>query len=389
MKNLAFYAAAPLLLNLSALSSGVDWRIELDQSIDATQAGSGELPLGAHDDVTTQSVLSGQISHSGALVRLRLQNTEADNDNEEWALTVPEAFYDASAGPLELTVGRKALQWDYGFFAAPLNWLGPNAQEQHYEARPLVSVEMYAGLQVWQAACAPEHEAEDALCVLRTEGFSSLFDWQLLAGYDGAPRLGAGLYWLAHDAIAVRFSGAWTADAQAIEWQPGTRVNGHLTSDPLEHTQRDRTDLLLGLTWTHTQGTEALLEHHWDNSALSRRDWQALEAQLKRLDDQPEPAAGLRAANLGWMAQAAGLEPMVEHRTLVRLSQTWNDWTWRATGLSFWTNDTPTWLTDLSADYQWNPVATVSADWRYHDNNGVLANLGHVFKLTLNVQTGG
>ncbi|WLD57204.1 hypothetical protein NFC81_10785 [Salinispirillum sp. LH 10-3-1] len=371
------------------MTIAVDWRLELDQLLTATQTGSGELPLGARDDVTANSVLKGQISHSGALVRLRLQNTDTKNDDEDWALTVPEAFYDASAGPLELTVGRKALQWDYGFFAAPLNWLGPDAQEQHYEARPLVSVEMYAGLQVWQAACAPEHEAEDALCVLRTEGFSRLFDWQLLAGYDGAPRVGAGLYWLAHDALALRFSGAWTADAPATEWQPGTPVNGHLTSDPLSQTQRDRTDMLFGLTWTHAQGTEALLEHHWDNSALSRRDWQALQAQRKRLEDQPEPAAGLRAANLGWMAQAVGLDPMVEHRTLIRLSQTWSDWTWRATGLSFWTDDTPTWLTELSANYQWNSVATVSADWRYHDNNGVLADLGHVFKLTLNVQTGG
>lgn len=374
-----------ILLSLGGSGvSAMDWRVELDQTLKATQAGAGELPLGARDDVTTSSVLNGQVSHSGALVRLRLRDTDAG-----WHLTVPEAFYDASAGSFELTVGRKSLPWDYGFFAAPLNWLGPNAQEQHYEARPLALAEMYAGLNVWQAACAPEQQDDNAICVLRAEGFTRLFDWQFLAGYDGELRFGAGLYWLAHDALAVRFSGAWTADTQNTEWQPGALVNGYLTADPLQQTQTDRAEMLLGLTWTHAQGTEALLEHHWDNSALSRRDWQALQAQLNRLDEQAEPAAGLRASNLGWLAQAAGLEPMVEHRTLIRLSQTWNDWTWRATGIGFWTDNTPTWFTEMSADYQWNPVATVSADWRYHDNNGVLADLGHVFKLALNVQTGG
>lgn len=373
-----------LCLLLPLLGSGADWRLSLDQQLIGQRAGDGNIPLQQDDSLSTATTLSAQLSQQGVFVKVR-----AEHNDEAWTASVPEAFYDASAGPLELSIGRKSLPWDYGFFAAPLNWLGPTTQEQKDDARPLVLAEVYSGLQVWQAACAPEYNDDNALCVARTEGFSRLFDWQLLAGYDGAPRLGAGLYWLAHDALAVRFSGAWIADAPTLEWRPETPLNGHLTATPLQSMQSDRYEMLLGLSWTSSSNTDVLLEHHWNSNALSREDWQAIARQRQRLDDQPEPVAGLRAANLGWLAHAASLDPLVEHRTLLRVAQTWNDWTWRATGLGFWTDEWPTWITELGADYQWNPVATVSTSWRYHDNEGVLADLGHEFKVTLNVQTGG
>ncbi|MEX0584841.1 MAG: hypothetical protein WEB07_03675 [Natronospirillum sp.] len=384
MKTAALSAAALSVLVAQGVLSA-DWRLENHSELLHRIPGDGVLPLVPADEPAARldTQLEGSVLASGLYVRLRLAETE----ERTWGIQVPEAYYDASAGPLELSLGRKALPWDYAFGSAPLSWLGPAENKDDYDAEPLVLTEYFVGLQVWQAACTVRLEDSDELCLLRTEGFSAAGDWQALVGYEAGLRMGAGLNWIATDRLALRVSMAWDEHRDQRAWQPDGE--GFLTTDPLVQTKDSRTQVTLGASYTHASGWDLLLEHAYNSAALSQSDWQTVQTRAARVGAQAEPQPGLRAQNLGWLARAANTQPLAEHRTLIRSTQSWQDWSADALITLWWTDQTPTWLTQWGIDYQWASQAEVGASWRYYDADGVLADLGQELRLSLTVTTTG
>lgn len=381
---------AIVLLALSlpiAPAHGADWRLSSETEAMHREARDETLRLRAPDDPYNllDTRLAASVSSRGLYVRPELRQ-QGDSD---WDISVPEAYYDANAGPLELSIGRKALQWDYGFFAAPLSWLGPSENQDHYTADPLVLAERFQGLQVWQAACTLRLSDQDELCLVRAEGFTGPGDWQVLLGYEDGLRLGAGVNWIATDRLGLRLSAAWDANSAVTAWQPGETTQGYLTEDPLVEQHQEQVTALAGATLSLDSGLELMLEHAWDSAALSASDWTDILQQVDQAGQQPEPQPGLGAQTIGWLAEAAAIQPPVAHRTLVRATQSWNDWDGEALATLLWTDEQPTWVSEIGPDYQWNDQASLGLRWRHYDGNGVLADLGNAFTLTLRVRTSG
>ncbi len=370
---------------ISSPTAAVEARILTDFETLYRDARDEPLRLRGPDDPDQQldTRLALELSGQGLYARPEWQQT----GSEAGELSLPEIYYDASAGALELSIGRKALQWDYGFSAAPVSWLGPPEQQDHYSADPLVLAEYYRGLQVWQAGCTVRLEDADELCLVRTEGFTGPADWQLLAGYETGWRLGAGVNWIAADRLAIRASAAWAERRKSPAYDPADPETAYQTQDPIRTERGERLEWLLGTSLSLDSGWEFLLEHAWDSAALSAEDWRQIMARVADLTTTPEPQPGARPQNLGWLAGAAATRPPVQHRTLLRATQSWNDWSGEGLVTLLWTDDQPTWVSEIGPSYQWTEQARLKARWRHYDADGILADLGNEFRLILEIRT--
>lgn len=379
------FVGLALLLGVAATSEAVGTRVLTDFEVMHREARDEPLRLRAPDASSQQldTRLALELSGQGLYVRPEWQQS-GDDAGE---LSVPELYYDASAGGLELSLGRKTLQWDYGFFAAPVSWLGPPQQQDDYSPDPIVLAEYYRGLQVWQAGCTVRLDDRDELCLLRTEGFTGPADWQVLAGHESGWRLGAGVNWIATNRLAIRTSAAWAKRSEYEVYAPDDPGAVYQSQDPINSEWGEQLELLLGATLSLDSGWEFMLEHAWDSAALSSGDWQNIDDRVDNLMSTPEPQKGARAQNLGWLAGAAAASPPVQHRTLLRTTQSWNDWSTEGLVTLLWTDERPTWVSELGPDFQWTDQARVKARWRHYDSDGVLADLGNEFRLTLEVRT--
>lgn len=377
---------AMVLLLVASPAEALDSRLLVDFEAMHREARDEPLRLRPPDstDKALDTRLAAELSGQGLYARPEWQQ----EGTEPGALSIPELYYDASAGPLELSLGRKALQWDYGFMTAPVSWLGPPAgDDDQYQADAIVLAEYYRGLQVWQAGCTLRLDGTDELCLVRAEGFTGPGDWQMLAGYEGGWRLGSGVNWIATDRLAIRTSMAWAESSAFRAFAPVDPDAVYLTEDPVLDDTGERITALVGATLALDSGWEFMLEHAWDSAALSASDWQSISRRVADLMQTPEPQAGARAQNLGWLAGAASTEPMVRHRSLLRATQSWDDWSGEGLVTLLWTDDQPTWVSEIGPDYRWTDQAKVSARWRHYDTEGVLADLGNEFRLVLEIRT--
>lgn len=364
----------------------LDWRLDYELAIDYQQPGSGPLTLTDTDQAQASRYqqLDVRIREQGFVLKPRLYQP----GDEALELSLPEAYLDTRLAGLEWSLGRKSLEWDYGFLSRPLNWLGPDDEQNHNSAETLILAEHYQGLTVWQAACTARMYDADELCLLRVEGFRGAVDWQGLVGHEAGWRLGLGGQWIATDALAMRLTGSWRQNQPQWQWQPGPQQNGLYATNPLQQREGPGMHWNLGATWTSPIELEIMAEHSWHEGGLSQRHWQRLTSHADTLDDAASSDPALAAMNQAWLSMAAAMEPLSEHRTLLRAQYPLDSWRLEALTLLLWTDTTPDRIDQLSLAYTALPLVELEAQWRQYSHHGVLGDLGQRWRFSASMATG-
>lgn len=372
---------------LASLAHSAQWRLDYEMSAVHRQQGSGALAISNPDETasTRSQKLDLMLSDRGFTVIPGLRQ----EGEEPVRFDLREAYLDTRLAGLEWSIGRKVLEWDYGFLSRPLSWLGPNQEGAEYSAETLLLAEHYQGMTVWQAGCTVRLYDADELCLVRVEGFSGPVDWQMLGGYEAGWRFGAGGQWIATDALALRLTGSWVQNQQQLGWSANASEAPFYSSTPLHQQEASGFSWNLGTTLTLPMNVELMAEHSWDESGLSHKSWQQIRDQVVQLNDEAASDPGLYAQNLGWLSAAAGREPLSEHRTLLRAQYQPADWQLEALALLLWTDTRPDRIDQLRLTYTALPLADLELRWRHYPRDSILGELGQEWRFSLQVSTGG
>lgn len=364
---------------------GAQWRIDYELAVLHQQPGTGVLALSDADKALSRrsQTLDLTVSDRGFTVipGLHQEGEEAPR------FGLKEAYLDTRLLGLEWSLGRKVLEWDYGFLSRPLSWLGPIQEGADYKAETLVLAEHYQGLTVWQAGCTVRLYDEAELCLVRVEGFSGAIDWQLLTGFEEGWRLGAGGQWIASDSLALRLTGDWAQKQQKLRWHADEGEAPWYSESPLQPDEVPGFRWNVGATLTLPINVDLMAEHSWDESGLSLNDWQRIRRQAGRLSALTPSDPLLYAQNQGWLSAAAGREPLAEHRSLVRAQYQPTHWQLEALALLLWTDARPDRIDQLRLAYTALPLADLELRWRHYAGGSILGELGQEWRLSFKVST--
>ncbi|MEP4548592.1 MAG: hypothetical protein ABJ000_20615 [Saccharospirillum sp.] len=343
-------ARACLLLIAVPAAWALDWRLEAQWEASRQDTVSAPLALIDASPFTWTQRYDLSLADAGAGLDVRFEPENDGTTGPEW--TVRQAYYDAGPGDYEVTLGQKHLHWDYGFLANPLNWVGPADGRSEFLAEPLLSVQQFRGINTDQAVCTLRLEDRQELCLVRTQGFYGALDWQLAAGYEEGWQLGAGASWVPGQRWEYHGSLTWYETALQRTYRDGRLI--------IEH--ESAWNILVGASTSGQGGWQLLLEHHLDTRALSADDWSDVQQDLK-------------AGAVGALAPAWQSRPLTAHRSLVRLTQNWNDWDLTGALVGFWSGE-PTVLTELELTYAWTQSADLTLGWQTTPASGMLGQIG-------------
>lgn len=347
-----------MLATSPVLAGAVNWRLETNWEATERRSFSTDLPLVGAGSLAWRSRYDFAVSGGGAQLDLRFE-PELD---VPWQ--VRQAYYDGQVGEFELTLGRKSLHWDYGYLAHPLNMLGSADARGSYQAEPLIAVQRYRGISVDELVCTLRLEDRAELCVIRTQGLTGSLDWQLLAAYESAWRVGAGGSWVPGQ--------RWEWHASAVGYQQRTRYGYPGSSRGLTSTEGPAWEGLVGANVSGSGGWQLWLEHSLDTRALSIDGWRRIEEDLNDLAGSPAI----------WSLAPAWQTPVLtRHRSMIRATQSWESFDFGATMIGFWAH-TPTVLGELEISYAWTPAAELSLGWQSTNRSGILGRIGQSHAVT-------
>lgn len=72
---------------------------------------------------------------------------------------------------------------------------------------------------------------------------------------------------------------------------------------------------------------------------------------------------------------------LTRHRSMVRVTQSWEPFDFGATMIGFWAH-TPTVLGELEISYAWAPAAELSLGWQSTHRSGILGRIGQSHAVT-------
>ncbi len=352
--------ATTVLLSSGLPAWSLEWRLEADWEAERQTIVSAPLPLVAEAPFDWRDRYDLSVSQSGAQLDIRFE-PEADT-----AWQVRQAYYDGGLGDYELTLGAKHLHWDYGYLSSPLNWFGPKDSRNDDPAGPLVSIQGFRGINTHQLVCSLRFEDRPELCAIRTQGFAGALDWQAMVGYQQGWRLGGGASWVPGQRWEYHGSLVLYESANLRQYSDNQLASRTLPA----------WNGLMGAQVSGSSDWQLWLEHHYDSRALSIDDWRHVGEDLNAWADTPQ----IMMLAAAWQAPT-----LTQHRSMIRLTQSWGDWDLTGALIGFWADEaTP--LIDVEVSYEWTAQAAVRAGWQSTSTSGILGRIGQsdVFLLGFN-----
>ena len=263
---------------------------------------------------------------------------DLDGGEAQFEGKIHELYFEKSIYELEISMGKKIVEWGVGFAYRPLDIIQNEDRRKllstHDEGRTLISLEYFTSDSAWTFLYLGPDNNESSLANM-DEAFAVQFftlihsvDFLAILKVSEQHKLesGAGFKSVLNDQWAVYGSFLYQRRyRQYLNQLLDVHTNFPIAAgDPVTlHSRQHGYKYLLGLNWVGISGWSILFETWYDNTARKKKIWQALKnlshSQQALAESQPALIDAVNA-NIRASTRYFSADNLLEWNTLLRLS---------------------------------------------------------------------
>ena|GEM_PF-4597669 len=241
-------------------------------------------PAAQHAEQAVSQHLHGVVEYGPWHSAAELWTESTDGRAANTHAQLNELYATRSVGAVDISIGKKVVNWGVGFGFRPLDVIAQQRRNQliatEQSGRGQLSLETFSATTAWTLIAADTDNNNSPSLSLKTYGLRGSTDWHHLLHYSVAEGMGLGL-------------GVSGVTGDHFSWQASYRYQQR---DPRQ-TQQPVHRALIGGTASWGNGLSLMTEFWYDGASASHTQWQHAWAEHAELSGGP-PAALFSGQNL-------------------------------------------------------------------------------------------